>query len=159
MYKKIGLWALLVLSIFILFTFIIPVSLIPYNSYLFTKFTGDLLSVSGPDSSMVLETEKEFGTLIGNGDHCDYYAALLLKSDLSQDELLEHYNKEYKGDSTIRIIKVNNFKYNSFDYPSPLDPWVKKIRDSKIQDINKLYIIYIFEPFYVSGIGDFRCSI
>lgn len=150
----------LFLTLFVFFTLFIPVTFIPYNTYALKNFAQDIFSMIPPQDSIVLEKKKEFGSLVGNGDHCDFYASIVLQSDLSESELLEYYRKGYKGGSEMGILKLSDD--NEVNSDNVLLLVRDQINDMKSKasgdNINKLFILYIYEPDYVSGIGDLRCG-
>lgn len=148
-------------ALFVFFTVFIPVTFIPYNRYALTNFAQGIFSIVPPQDSIVIENKKEFGSLVGNGDHCDFYASVVLQSDLSENELLEYYQRGYKGESEIGILKLSD--NNEVDSDSVLLPVRSQMNDVKHKvsgsnNENKFFILYIYEPDYVSGIGDLRCG-
>jgi hypothetical protein len=164
-YKKIcGSLVLLVVALLFL-TFIIPVSFIPYDNWMFNSFSEQLFTLSAPKSSVV-ETKLEYGSLAGNGDHCDIFATVLLKSDVTENDLNNYYRLyiqlNHPTEPLPQVYKVSDFsgKIDSLNHLLlPVQTYAKDVqsRFSK-DDLSKYYIVYIYAPDYVSGIGDLRCG-
>ncbi len=159
--KKIRNILFLIIGLFIFFTIFIPVTFIPYNRYTLTSFAEAVFSIVPPQDSVIIEKKKEFGSLVSNGDHCDFYASVVLQSDLTESELLEYYQRRYKGESEIGILSLSDDSEVSPD--NTLLPVRSQMNDVKFKvsgsnDESKFFILYIYEPDYVSGIGDLRCG-
>lgn len=163
--KEVRNIALAVIGALLFLTFVIPVSFIPYDNWMFNSFSGQLFSL--PELvSPALETKQDFGSLISNGDHCDIFAALLIKYDGPENDLNNYYRLYIQHDHPTKplpeIFRVSDFRGKVDFLSDPLLPaqlYAKDIQSRYPQeDWGKLYIVYIFAPDYVSGIGDLRCG-
>jgi hypothetical protein len=93
---------LLVISMFCLFLIFILILLCSFeinghiviNNALFSRFTNDFYSIELPEGTEDIGRYEDFGLINRNGNHCDFFAGMLIKSDLSESEVLEYY-KDY----------------------------------------------------------------
>lgn len=53
----------------------------------------ELVSLPLPDETVFVESLSRAGKLVGNGNGMQYYGAMLISSELSLDELQEHYGE------------------------------------------------------------------
>lgn len=59
-----------------------------------------LSSLTPPEGTVVIESVCAAGNLTGNGNKMQYFAAILVTSDLTAEELCEHYRELY-GDEYV----------------------------------------------------------
>jgi hypothetical protein len=122
------------------------------------QFSEPLLSISVPEGTQVLDTLSSIGLQTGNSNHCDYLAALLVKTDLPRVEIEQYYKGKYDGDSEVEFFWTNDTHEPSvIDIVNPtgiytLNDWV----NVKSKETEANLIIYIFEGALTSSI-DFRC--
>src|SRR5690242_8855481 len=105
------------MKFFLVFAAIIVLVLIlaiPINTYQLDSFANSIYSIPSPKQTTIIDKNKEFGSLDGNSDHCDYFASILIKSTLSEENILNYYKKQYTGKSEIQIYKID--KFTGFDY-------------------------------------------
>lgn len=76
----------------ILFTLVFIASPI-VNDDVAKKTADELLEIPLPDNTEFMESIYEAGKLVGNGNGMQYFGAILIKSDLSLDELKEYYSE------------------------------------------------------------------
>lgn len=55
------------------------------------KTANELLDIPLPDDTEFIETVYKAGKLVGNGNGMQYFGAILIKSELSLEELKEYY--------------------------------------------------------------------
>jgi len=121
-------------------------------------FSQRLFSTPLPENTQEIERINKVGLQSGNSDHCDYLAALLLKTALSKSDIEKYYENNYKGDSQLHFYWVNELYVPGIGVVNPtniftLDDWVNN--KSKISGAN--LILFIFEGAMTSAF-DFRCS-
>jgi hypothetical protein len=97
------------------------------------------------------------GQQVGNGDHCDYVAAILVKTDLMKDTLQQYYAGSYKGLSQIQLIWLgerNVYTTSSIEAGTiaSLKQWINRKGTG-----DGTAVIYIFQPGLTSAF-DYRCS-
>ena len=91
------------------------------NNYNLDKYANEVLSsVNLPQKTEMIEYVSGFGNSTGAGDHTDLYVAILLKSELSWEELSETFGRvhivETSGDKTLAMELIGlEFKTNTAD--------------------------------------------
>lgn len=73
----------------ILFTLYIVSPIVNDNAA--KKTANELVEIPLPDNTEFMESIYEAGKLVGNGNGMQYFGAILIKSELSIDELKEYY--------------------------------------------------------------------
>jgi len=72
----------------------------------------DLYAMDPPGKSVLLSKSRKIGIQVGAGNHCDYYAGVLLNSDLSAEELETYYGKRIvEGNQSNRWLQVSSVKW------------------------------------------------
>jgi hypothetical protein len=119
------------------------------------EFSSSLLSVPAPENGQIEASLSKVGLQVGNGDHCDYLAALAIQSKMAKKDLQDYYEEEYKGKSKVQYVWLDeSSSYTSTTSPDTifsLKDWVQKYKDSAN------VVVYIFEPSMTSSF-DYRCS-
>lgn len=75
------------------FALIVPV----INNAIALGIEKDLKAISLPERTEIIESTSVAGKLIGNGNRMQYFGAVLLKSELTLDELQRHYAPYRQG--------------------------------------------------------------
>lgn len=117
-----------------------------------------LTSIPLPEKTTKVEQIDEIGQLSGNGDHCDYLTAIMLKTDLLKSEVESYYKNNYKGESTLDFFSVdepNNLSVTGPDAIAihPLKKWFTEKSESNPTNV----VIFIFDSGITSSL-DSRCS-
>ncbi len=68
----------------------------------------ELYSLSPPDGTVVIESVSAAGNLTGNGNKMQYFAAVLVSSDMSIEELYAYYTDAFDGDSIFVNEQTEN---------------------------------------------------
>ena len=102
--KKILKILLIAIIIVILF---IPLIISVSNDNISKNVVKNLKSISLPDNSELIDSIYVSGKLTGNGNGMQYFGAILIKTDLSEEELNDYY-KPYKKDEWSFLIKKQN---------------------------------------------------
>ena len=61
------------------------------NDNMAKKTANELVDLPLPDNTELIESIHKAGKLVGNGNGMQYFGAILIKSELSLDELKEYY--------------------------------------------------------------------
>ncbi len=99
---------LISILVLLLLSFIISIPLV--NNYSARCVENELLDIPLPSDTEFVESISEAGKLVGNGNGMQYFGAILVKSELSLDELTEYYNGYNKN---IMVKKQNG---NSIEF-------------------------------------------
>lgn len=85
-------------SIILLLAFIIPFAIHFSNDYAAIKTAKQIADIPLPEQTEYMESVHLAGKLTGNGNGMQYFGAILVKSDLTMDELAEYY-QNFNNDS------------------------------------------------------------
>ena len=122
------------------------------------RFSKPLLSISVPENTQQIDALSRVGLQSGNSNHCDYLAALLLKTGLKKNDLEAYYQDSYKGESTVEFFWINEPHGTGIGNVNPtgiftLNDWVNNV---KPEETDANVIVYIFEGDMTSSL-DLRC--
>lgn len=133
-------------------------STIPYHNSVLNNFSSSLFTIPTPPNSKVVQQEKKIGVLLGNGNHCDYYAGLAVKSSLKFEEFKNWYTKNYHEKWNLHFVDVANVPkdWDSITRVIELGPSKDLFDTSSTTQAN--YIVYLAEHSLTERIGDLRCS-
>ncbi|MDE7288955.1 MAG: hypothetical protein K2N71_05550 [Oscillospiraceae bacterium] len=140
---------IVVLTIAIIFSSVLIAAPI-INDSIAEKTANEIVDLPLPNSTEFIEYIYKAGKLVGNGNGMQYFGAILIKSELSLDELKEYY-LEF-ADSEWKFIVENQINTD-----------VRTIEHGKLTfktdiDGNNYYIVYswgnnntIFHEFDIRG--------
>ena len=116
----------------IIFVFLIFIGIIVM--YLYINISNDeiakklekkLLSTDLPNNTEIIDSISVSGKLTGNGNGMQYFGAILIKTDLSKNDLDEYYNQFRENEwsyiivaqksSKIKVIEHGNYKFNKYN--------------------------------------------
>ncbi len=130
----------------------------PYmHDQVLERFSNQLLSIPVPGDTQLLKTTSIVGQQIGNGDHCDYLAAMQIQTNLSKEDVENYYRESYKGESEVNFIWLNEENEYTSDGFNPLVIFTLKDWIHNDLNQNSSLIVFIFEPSMTSSF-DYRCS-
>lgn len=81
---------IVVLTVVIIF-FSVLIAAPTVNDNMAEKTANELADIPLPKSTELIESIHKAGKLVGNGNGMQYFGAILIKSELSLDELKEYY--------------------------------------------------------------------
>ncbi len=84
---------LLIPVIFMAIIFLLMVISRPINDNIAYDVVGELKQIPLPENTVIVEEKAISDRLCGNGDGVQYFGALLIKSELSQDDLNAYYSQ------------------------------------------------------------------
>jgi hypothetical protein len=108
----------------ILLTIVIVVCILPVallivvtiiNSIKASAYQKDLNKFELPPSTSVVDSEYIVGRINSNGNGTNYYASLLLDSELSAEELKEYYSS-FSDWCNVKVLNSDNPKEIGFSY-------------------------------------------
>lgn len=134
--KKVILFALIVV---LCVGFIVSVPLV--NNFSAKKLENDLIEITLPDNTEIVESLSKAGKLVGNGNGMQYFGAMLIRSEKTLDELTVYYSQNNTNicvkEQKTQIIQCVEHGELSFK--------------THITDDEDYYIVYLFG----SGISPF----
>lgn len=78
------------------------------NNAIALSIEGDLKQLPLPQDTVVIESTSAAGKLTGNGNGMQYFGAVLLKSDLTLEELYDHYRPYREGLSDCLVERQSD---------------------------------------------------
>lgn len=115
------------------------------NDYSANKIAETLCAIPLPESTEFVESVSQAGKFVGNGNGMQYFGAILIKSDLSLEQLEVHYSAYREDQWDCLIEEQNGQKIDVFDRTSLL-----KFK-SELAPSENYYILYSWG----SGISPF----
>jgi len=123
-----------IVAVLILPWFICPV----INNIKLACFTRQLTGYELPSKTQMIESRSICGKLNGNGNGMDFFATILIKSDLSLNELQKYYSF-----ANVVLQKDVNLKSEYLEHG--------EIRYTKLQHVtadNKYFVVLIYNGGY-----------
>lgn len=131
--KKILKILLIAITILILF---IPLIIKVSNDNIAKNVEKNLKVTSLPNDSELVDSISISGKLTGNGNGMQYFGAILIKTDLSEDELNDYYNQFRKDEWSYILKKQNSNKIDVIEHGN------YRFEKYNKEDEEKYYIIY-----------------
>ena len=139
--NKLRLWIrvamVFIAVVLLLFSVGIPIA----NNAIALGVENDLKSIPLPEKTELIESTSKAGKLIGNGNGMQYFGAILIRSDLTLNELSDYYLHKIPNavvkEQKLQTIECVEHKELSFKTP--------------ITEIENYFIVYLFG----SGISPF----
>lgn len=128
-----------VVIVVLLVAFIVSIPLV--NNLSAKNVEKQLVEVALPDNTQMIESLSKAGKLVGNGNGMQYFGAILIRSDLTLDELSNYYLHKIPNavvkEQKLQTIECVEHKELSFKTP--------------ITETENYFIVYLFG----SGISPF----
>lgn len=121
--KKI-LKIIIIIILIMLIIFGIPLYIKVGNDIIAKKVEVGLKNTKLPDKTEIIDSISIAGKLVGNGNGMQYFGAILIKTELSEYELNQHY-KQYRNkkleynirkqtSDKIEVIELGSYKFKKF---------------------------------------------
>ena len=133
MKKVLKVLVIIVLAVAIIFLSVLIAAPI-VNDNIAKKTANELVDLLLPNNTEYVESIHKAGKLVGNGNGMQYFGAILIKSDLSLDELKEYYLQF--ADSEWKCIVENQINKNVEITEHP------KLTFKTDIEVNNYYIFY-----------------
>ncbi len=96
------------------------------NDIVAKKTAEDILLVPLPEKTNYIESKCLSGKLVGNGNGMQYFGAILIKSELSLDELQRYYSNYTDNEWTYVVepqqnSKINVIEHGNLEFESKID--------------------------------------
>ncbi|MBD5467473.1 MAG: hypothetical protein HDR21_04880 [Lachnospiraceae bacterium] len=112
---------IVVTVVLICFSFLIAAPIV--NDHMAKKTAKELADLPLPNNTELIESVYKAGKLVGNGNGMQYFGAILIKSELSLEELQEYYSEfadsewqcivENQIDTEIRILEHTRLTFET----------------------------------------------
>ena len=117
-----------IVAVALLVGFIISIPLVNNGSA--KDVEKSLTDIALPEDTELVESISKAGKLVGNGNGMQYFGAVLIKSDLTPDELSDFYSGAVVKKQTSQKIEVVEHEQMSFE---------------TVIDGDDYYIVYMFD--------------
>jgi hypothetical protein len=116
-----------------------------------------------PADTALVNHEREVGTLVGNGSHCDYFVGELRTYAGSKQSVLRFYedrtlwNPISGGRQDLEVAFIDNGKViwpADLEMPDPVSDMARSLKLK--HDRRSCYVVYILDSGYGCGL-DVRC--
>ncbi|MBQ8824665.1 MAG: hypothetical protein IJZ64_05465, partial [Ruminococcus sp.] len=105
--KCIKIFFVSLLLICIIFIISIPI----INNYSASKVKKELCNIPLPSNTEIIESISKAGKLVGNGNGMQYFGAILIKSNLSLQELKNYYSQYKKSVDIQAEQEINKIEH------------------------------------------------
>jgi len=126
-----------VVFIFIILIIGIVIAIPVMNDYTVSSLIKEMKKIPLPPQTELIEAISSAGKLVGNGNGMQYFGALLVKSELSLDELDSYYSQYRKNDWSYIVNVQSGSKITAVEH-RVLE--FKELRD--VTDFKGYYIVY-----------------
>ena len=106
MKKIIKIILIIILTLPLAFLLLVPLA----NNYSAAKVANRLKNIPLPEKTEYIDSVSAAGKLIGNGNGMEYLGAILIQSELSEDELNQYY-AEVDGDCWVSAQEGKNVDF------------------------------------------------
>ncbi len=132
---------LICVAVFMILCFISIPLINNYTAYTVEK---ELLEIPLPENTELVESVSDAGKFVGNGNGMQFFGAILIRSELTVEELEQYYAKYRKGDFDCIVDKQTRQTVECIEHGA--------IRFSTVIDQDDYYIVYSWG----NGIGFFE---
>jgi hypothetical protein len=155
------LFAIVLIPVILLILVVTPYIVVPIlNNITLSSFSKQIYDYPLPQNSVLIEKEAVCGKLNGNGNGMDFFACIVIKSEMSIEQISQYYKdkklkpakKDKKHVVDIEVMPVNGEQLIT-DYVVH-----EKVRFSKLKNINDYsgyYVVMIYDGGY-SALFDIR---
>ena len=120
-----------IVAVALLVGFIISIPLVNNGSA--KDVEKSLTDIALPEDTELVESISEAGKLVGNGNGMQYFGAILVKSELSEEELNAYYSEKLDG-AVVKEQKTQNIEF--------LHGFVSF--ETELDENDNYYIVYCF---------------
>ena len=115
--KCIKIFFVSLLLICIIFIISIPI----INNYSASKVKKELCNIPLPSNTEIIESISKAGKLVGNGNGMQYFGAILIKSNLSLQELKNYYSQYKKSVDIQAEQEINKIEHGVLKFSNRID--------------------------------------
>ena len=111
-----------ILIVLLIVIFVLPIvsyiGIVVMNNSIAEKIEKDLVSYELPTNTKLVDAISVAGKLTGSGNGMQYMGAILVDSDLSKEELKEHYSSEFdyievNEQETVNLDFIQNVSFDA----------------------------------------------
>lgn len=101
--------------------FVLYGAIVLTNNSIADKVEKQLIAYNMPDNTVFVDSVSAAGKLVGNGNGMQYMGSILVESDLNEQELKEHYGKDFdyvevrkQENANIDFLNSDKYSFNGF---------------------------------------------
>ncbi len=132
---KKAIMTMFIICLILFFIFAIPI----INNRMAKAIETKLRTTKLPSQTQIIDSISIAGKLVGNGNGMQYFGAILVKTELSEEELKEYYQEKAESEWEYLIEKQTSNKIEVIEHG---DYVFRKVKGEKLQ---QCYIIYSWE--------------
>jgi len=118
--------------IFLLIGLAVSVPLV--NDFSARNVENSLVEIALPENTQIVESLSKAGKLVGNGNGMQYFGAMLIKSELTREELSDYYSQK-NADIVVKEQKTQEIACAEH---------ARLSFATQITDTENYYIVYLF---------------
>ncbi len=128
------------IGLLVILFIVIPLYIYVQNDIIANQTKKELLKTKLPNNTNIIDSISIAGKLTGSGNGMQYFGGILVKTDLSKEDLEEYYKQFRKNEWSFLISKQSSSKIDVIEHG---DYRFKKYKEI---DKEKYYIIYSWGP-------------
>ena len=121
----------IIIPIVLLLPIILYIAIAVTNNCIADKIEKNLIEYPLPDNTVLVDSTSKAGKLVGSGNGMQYMGSILVSSDLTEQEISEHYGKQFRF---IEVTKQENATTNTY--------WVTCWDENTTENLND-FIIFL----------------
>ena len=125
----------IILSVIVILVLLFAVSVPIVNNITAANVAGDLEDIPLPENTELVESISAAGKFVGNGNGMQYFGAVLIKTDLSLDELNSYYSDYRENEFSLLVEKQESGEIAVIEHGS-------LVFESELSSTEDYYIVY-----------------
>ncbi len=151
MSKKIKTIAVVFVAVIIILPVVFCVSIVITNNVIADNVEKRLVACSLPQSTQLVESQSAAGKLTGNGNGMQYMGAILVTSELSEQQLKDYYGEKFGN------VKVTKQESPEIEWIHP--DYKDVFKNFSATDGKTYYSVISFDDNRKENFSDFICQL
>lgn len=112
----------IITAVILIFPIAFYIGIVVVNNSIANGIENNLLEYDLPQNTQLVDSISIASKLVGSGNGMQYMGSILVESDLTKDELYEHYSNEFdyievneQTTNKLEFIDIGNYYFNKFD--------------------------------------------
>ena len=125
----------IILSVIVILVLLFALSVPIVNNITAANVADDLEDIPLPENTELVESISAAGKFVGNGNGMQYFGAVLIKTDLSLDELNSYYSDYRENEFRLLVEKQESGEIAVIEHGS-------LVFESELSSTEDYYIVY-----------------